>query len=91
MNISEKSFTETLAFQVSSCRRALDEQTSLSYEDRRSICNSYIERLVGIRFVVMDFPKASAQVRKAIFEVESIRNQLADVGRSSTQSAEVVE
>lgn len=91
MNISEKSIIETLDYLVSACRRALDEQQDLFYDDQFSICTAYIERLHGIRFIFAEFPKALISVNNAIHQIETFRNQLADVGRSPTQSAVAVE
>jgi len=90
MNISEKSFRDTLNFQIESCQRSLSEQPSLLIEDYYSICNAYIERLRGIRFAFIDFPRCIESVDFAIDEICAMRNRLADVGRSSVQSAELV-
>lgn len=91
MNISDKSFSEFLDFQSGFCRRAVSESSHLSLEDRRALANTYIERLWGVRMLVIDFPKAFKQADSAISDLQAFRNQLADVGRSSTQSAEAVE
>lgn len=99
MNISDKSFIDTLEFIVESCFLSICAERLQSVSFRISIFDTHISRLDGIRLLFIDSSKHQSRVDKSISHIQFYRAGLVegtgafesgDVGRSPAQSSAAV-